>query len=213
MKQNAWIIGAGKFGQLAVNRLKNKYRITLVDPDPTALELIKVPGVEKKCRDGIQFLDDCLEQNGDVAWIVPCLPVHLVWEWCRETLGRDRLIPIEPPKGLNMVLPNLMQTDAMHLYTSHADFLCPDHCGEPAEHCTVTGKKRKKDMFAMINDVSIKGYTPLVVQSYQLAPGVGGYSPSTMFRLKKQVSSCKNRMLVATACRCHGVVTAGQLVT
>ncbi|MFW6240200.1 MAG: hypothetical protein ACOC98_06260 [Thermodesulfobacteriota bacterium] len=47
-----------------------------------------------------------------------------------------------------------------------------------------------------------------MVRSHQLAPGVGGVRPDQLWRLLRQVSDTPGLQAVATACRCHGVVTA-----
>ncbi len=211
MKPTAFIIGSGVFGCLAAGRLKEKFGVTLVDPDRAALDRAAVPGINRVCRDGIKFLAEQLETAPDQTWIVPCLPKHLAWEFCRQQAGHDRLILQEPPQQLERLLPNPVRGEKGHLYTSHADFLCPDNCCEPAGHCTVTQKERKENMFSLIDSVSISGCTPLVIQSRQLAPGVGGYLRADLLELCTKVCSCHGRILVATACRCHGVVTFCQV--
>jgi len=45
-----------------------------------------------------------------------------------------------------------------------------------------------------------------VVASRQLAPGVGGYAPRRLLDLAATVAKAPGPLLIATACRCHGVV-------
>jgi hypothetical protein len=74
--------------------------------------------------------------------------------------------------------------------------------------CSVTRKRRQANLFELIQNIKVPGYKTLVVRSRQLAPGVGGYQLSTLWRLLEAVKSSKKDILFATACRCHGVINA-----
>ena len=74
--------------------------------------------------------------------------------------------------------------------------------------CTVTGKQRETDMFDLIPRIQVKGFLTRVVRSHQLAPGVGGYRLSVLWSLLEEVRSTEKDFLIATACRCHGVINA-----
>jgi len=51
-----------------------------------------------------------------------------------------------------------------------------------------------------------------VIRSRQLAPGLGGYRVRDLKELLGKVSEAgKGKWLVATACNCHGIVTAMQV--
>jgi hypothetical protein len=63
-------------------------------------------------------------------------------------------------------------------------------------------------LFELIQNIKVPGYKTLVIRSHQLAPGVGGYQLSTLWRLLEVVKSSEKNILVATACRCHGVINA-----
>jgi hypothetical protein len=41
-----------------------------------------------------------------------------------------------------------------------------------------------------------------------LGPGLWRYRPARLFELLKQIEQAEGNLLVSTACRCHGVVTA-----
>ena len=208
--QNAWIIGAGRFGALAADRLKNRYRITLVDLDQAALERIEIPGTTKIRQDGIQYLLEHLTPDTGGIWVVPCLPIHLAWEWGRRVIGPDRLIPFAPPVELDLHLPNSIRPGGPHVYVSNADFTCPENCSEPGETCTSTGRPRKKDMYARVESIRFRDFCPIVLKSRQLAPGVGGYRPYDLFHLADRITGTNGNLLVTTACRCHGVITGGR---
>lgn len=205
--QTAWIIGAGTFGYMAAKKLNTEYRIVLVDTDAECLDKITLSDIEKVHDDGVKYLAENLDEKSEVSWIVPCLPMHLAWEWCREKIGPAGLVPNEPPLELDRLLPHPMRTPGPHIYVSHADFVCPAHCSEPDARCTVTRQPRKPDMDGLLESVSVQGFRPAVLKSRQLAPGVGGYRPKDLFTLLKQVKTATKDLLICTACRCHGVVT------
>ncbi|MFW6011335.1 MAG: hypothetical protein ACOC8Q_02385, partial [Desulfosalsimonas sp.] len=56
--------------------------------------------------------------------------------------------------------------------------------------------------------IKIPGFEMLVLRSRQLAPGVGGYRPDQLFALHEKLTETSGNYLIATSCRCHGVVTA-----
>ena len=91
------------------------------------------------------------------------------------------------------------------LHLSLARHLCPDDCAEPPV-CPVTGEERQQPLFLKLAETSRPGRPLLVVASRQLAPGVGGYSPLRLIELAETVAEAAGPLLVATACRCHGVV-------
>ena len=112
------------------------------------------------------------------------------------------------PAALEHQVPNPLRAEGGSLYTSFATFRCPDDCDELSESCTVTGRRREASLFDVIRAIKVAGYDIRVLQSHQLAPGVGGYQLSALWRLLEEVCSIAERILVATACRCHGVIDA-----
>ncbi len=213
--KNIWLIGAGKFGLRAAKWLMRNFtpvHITMVDLDHESLELARDLGCETVVCDGVEFLCHRLEPASKVDWVVPAVPVHLAWLWCLNTLGPDRVTPSTLPNAIDALLPNAMRSpDASDIYVSHADFICPPNCDEPDDICTKTGRKRKQDMFALLRDIRFKEIYPLVIQSEQLGPGVGGYRPAALFDLREQISGCPDTFFVATSCRCHAVVSGGTI--
>jgi hypothetical protein len=105
------------------------------------------------------------------------------------------------------LLPNPMQGADNTLYVSNANFFCPATCSEPDDVCTATKKPRKQDMFKTLANVAVGDFCPVVVQSHQLGPGIGGFRPDQLFSALNQVVRHKGHLLVCTACRCHGVIT------
>jgi hypothetical protein len=163
--------------------------------------------VESVAGDAVDYMCDTLGRGMDPDWIVPAVPVHVLWEFVRNRL-RDAvtLEALPPDPELTDTLPNVMTGEGHAIYTSIADFLCPDNCHEPADCCTYTGEPRPLDMHATLTNVGSGQFAPVVVQSRQLAPGVGGYRPAALEDSVLEVKSAARRILLATVCRCHAVL-------
>lgn len=213
-----WIIGAGKFGSRAVYSLKKKdpnARIMLIDSDPDTLQEWKGQ-VGTVAADGIAFLVHHLDNDEERAmpdWIVPAIPIHVAFEWIRLTLkGRLDIIPTSVPKKLASLLPNPVWGKEGELYVSYSSSICPENCSEPPDLCIVTGKPRGTDLYKVIERVTVADHKSVVIRSHQLAPGVGGYRAQSLIDARREVSRSEDRILVSTACSCHGVVNAFTIV-
>jgi hypothetical protein len=205
-----WILGAGRFGRLAVERLlarREPPRLVVVDQDPEKLQLLTDRPVERLEEDVLHFLRANLDKGPD--WIVPAVPVHVAFAWLAAELAEvGRVETLPPHHAVDDRIPNPWRDGKGGLYASMATFLCPDNCSEPRERCTVTGLRRSDDLFALIARIRVPGYVPVVVRSHQLAAGVGGYRPSALRHLLRSAKGARETVLVATACRCHGVIHA-----
>jgi hypothetical protein len=214
--QSYWIIGAGNFGIRAVERLGKKYpqaALTVVDQDQEALDRLGDLPVHRVCQEGASYLEAHLDDQTEPDWIIPAVPIHLAFEWVRRKLARGGRIEVEPvPPEIERMLPNPMRGMQGQLFASYADFLCPDNCTEPIDKCTFTGKPRKGLLYKKIEEISYKEYRSIVIQSRQLAAGVGGYQPEALKRSLAEVSRTKTPVLYTTACLCHGVMHAFRLV-
>lgn len=205
-----WIVGVGQFGLLAVKRLsvsKKECQFVLVDPVQENLERGKAHNRTLVLADGVSFVEKRLSAESMPEWIVPALPVHLAAEWCLRRFGPEQIRTVPLPEAVDRAVPNPLRGADGNLYVSHADFKCPDDCAEPLGTCTMTGKPRKPNMFEVLAQVSVPGFSPLVIRSHQLGPGVGGYRPEQLFALLDQVAAAEGKLLICTACRCHGVIT------
>lgn len=205
--ETLWVIGAGRFGKLAVSRLGTKFKLVIVDPDESHLDGLEGSGRILVQSDGVQYLVDNLDRKTEVSWIVPSLPVHLAWEWSLVKIGKRCLQPQHIPAEILPLLPHPMRGASSHIYVSHADFICPDNCNEPDLLCTHTGNPRQQEMSQLLAALSFQAFQPLVVKSEQLAPGVGGYRPQDLYILLDEIGRRKGSLLICTACRCHGVLT------
>ncbi len=211
-----WIIGAGSFGIRAVERLGKKYpqaALTVVDQDQEALDRLGDLPVHRVCQEGASYLEASLPGQSEPGWIIPAVPIHLAFEWTRRKLVRNGSVEVlAVPSEIETMLPNPLRGPQGQVFVSYADFRCPDHCTEPYDQCTWTGKPRKGLLYKKIEEISYKEYRSIVIQSHQLAAGVGGYQPEALKRSLAEVSRTKTPVLYTTACLCHGVMHAFRLV-
>lgn len=208
--KEVWIVGAGKFGRLAFERLSERRKDThfvLIDPDGTTLSRCYGNRLIKEQADGVAFLDRHLDRRNEPDWIIPALPIHLAAEWVLHRLGPERIRRVEIPSELDPLLPNPIHGQTGDVYVTHAEFICPDDCAEPRGICTMTGEKRKQNMFEVLGEIALKPFQSLVIRSHQLAPGIGGYRPAHLHALIEALKKAAGPFLISTACRCHGVIT------
>ncbi|SFM40487.1 hypothetical protein [Thermodesulforhabdus norvegica] len=213
------LIGAGQFGRKALKRLFKKHpslSFTVVDARKEAIDLARREKVNFTgfAGDGIDYLVENPPDEG--AWIIPAVPIHLAYLWLSRVLALSgfRIGPCPVPEELSRRLPNPFHHDADCIFASNATFLCPDHCSEPDGICTYTKEPRKPDLFSLIADSIPTGWAGAVVRSFQLAPGIGGY-PAKHLRLLEEWAKklpAGRALIIATACRCHGVVHAGRIL-
>jgi hypothetical protein len=211
-----WIIGAGECGTRAAKNLRKKYpeaSLTVVDQDQGALDGLEDFPIECICMEGALYLEAHLDGQSEPDWIIPAVPIHLAFEWVRRKLSRDGRIEVEAvPQAIESMLPNPKRGMQGQLYVSYADFRCPDHCTEPYDICTWTGKPRKGLLYKRIEEITCMDYTSIVMRSHQLAGGVGGYEPQALRDSLAEVSKTMTPVIYSTACLCHGVMHAFRLV-
>lgn len=206
------ILGAGQFGRLASQRLGRRYpeaSFLVVDERREKLEGIERDvGLPVLAEDLQTFLDNPWITEG--TWIVPAIPIQFAFEWVIHELqksGECAHLPI--PAGVAEQIPNPYRAAGGSLCASFATFICPDTCNEPDEICTYTRNPRPGNLFEVLAQIQVPGFDVIVVRSWQLAPGVGGYPYGSLSAVLKQImESPKGRYLLATSCRCHGVIDA-----
>ena len=205
------IIGCGRFGSRAAIKLFQKdphSKIIVVDQSKKALQKVSNLPIQTVVCDGTLYLAKFLSEGRKADYIIPAVPSHLAFEFILFQLK---------PFGANRSkvptltgLPNPMIGKTGDLYTSLADFLCPEDCPEPAQYCTATGKRREKPLYQILKD--LKGpFEPKVIRSQQLGPGIGGFKPEVLLNLLEDIKRKKNSgksILVSTASRCHGVTSS-----
>lgn len=204
---NYLIIGYGKFGRLAVERLLNlgtESTITIVEQNRDQIDGTVAPQVKTVVQDGISFLVDSAK-IGQEDVVVPMVPFHLAASFISSSTPGCRAIPFA--EELESLVPNPFPLDQSNLCCSKAEFMCPDDCPE-GDLCTVTGMPREP-LYHKLESLEITGFTVLVQRSFQILPGVGGYRYHDLCRMKEQSTSGK--YLIATSCKCHAILTALQV--
>ncbi|MEJ2069290.1 MAG: hypothetical protein P8X65_04930 [Syntrophobacterales bacterium] len=206
------ILGAGKFGLLALQRLSAQdpgARFLVVDHQTGALAAARslgVAGADLIEAEVIPYLAAHLGPAPPWNWLIPMVPLHVAYAWLLAgPLAGQGWEPVAVPEELEDLAPLAIRGPQGELYLSLARHLCPDDCDEPAI-CPVTGEERDQPLFLRLAVASRPELPLLVVASEQLAPGIGGYSPGKLLTLAEAVAATSGPLLVATACRCHGVV-------
>lgn len=205
------IVGAGKFGRLALRRLvrvEAAARITVVDRDPQALAVFSAlaPDATAVVADGPAFLAARLADLARWDYLLPCVPVHLAWETlCLGPLAPPRWEPAPVPGELKSLAPVAVAAPQGGLYLSRAAHRCPDDCGEP-EICPVDGGSRVPPLSGLLAAWHLAGWGIRVLVTRLLAPGVGAFTPGELRALGEPAAALPDRLVIATACRCHAVV-------
>jgi len=207
-----WIIGAGRFGQIAISRITRRFPkavLTVVDSRPENDTVASAASITTVCADGISWLAQHLVKDAPVDMVIPAIPIHVAFEWLSIHLIKRgfklKKIPIHDQWLAK--LPHAMAGECGKAFVSHADFLCPDNCPEPKDRCTHTGKSRPVDMFRLLAELEFDDILPIVLRSHQLLPGVGGIYPADLWQALDVANNNRHRpLMIATACRCHGVV-------
>lgn len=209
--EKIWILGAGRFGSIACKRLLDRYAqasFQVIDSREEKLAEIEAQfGLPVALKDAVSFIGT--RPLADDIWIIPAVPIHVAYHWLVSQIEGDRSIdPIDVPQTTDEKVPNPFRMNSKSLYTSFADFRCPDACSEPEKICTHTGKPRLGNLYEHLQQVKVPGFEMVVVRSRQLAPGVGGYPAATLKKALDQITRMPGGYLIATSCRCHGVVDA-----
>ncbi len=202
------MIGGGRFGRLALERLPGRVATVVEpEPDPALSALAARQGAALVVASGDAFLAQALGAPQPPRWVVPALPRHLLHDWLLLTLAGQDATALEVPAEVLPHVASLMPGGEGQWFLSLADFRCPDDCPEPAELCTHTGQPRGVSLFQRLASLHPPGWEVAVLRSRQLAPGVGGCLATEMLALRERIKAQGGDWLVATACRCHGVVS------
>jgi len=209
------LLGAGRFGRLALQRLAWQdpaAGFLMVDTSSLALTEARAlanHGVQWVEAEAITFLAENLREDAPWDWIIPMVPVHVAVTWLRRgPLAGCGWEAAAVPDAVAHLAPQAIPGGPGELYLSRATHLCPDDCPEPDTTCPVSGESRESALYDELASLQVPGFPVMVVASRPLAPGVGGYSPRRLMALAQDMSGCTGKVLIATACRCHGVVQA-----
>lgn len=203
------LVGGGHFGRMALERIPGRIAIVAdKKPDQDLANLVKSAGAELWEMDAVDaVLAAIKDRRNQPEWVIPAAPIHLLAKWIAAELKGKKPVFGSVPEELIPEVKMVHRGEGGEAYLSLADFMCPEDCPEPMEICTHTGKPRGTPMFRRISDINAVGLRVGVIRSLQLAPGVGGMPVHEMLQLKQEVRRTGGEWLLATACRCHGVVS------
>lgn len=178
----------------------------MVDLERSRLRPLVSESTEVRQADAVELLEEFMEREA-LRWVVPAVPFHLAHAWIMRVLSKDQAVrrakvPHELP------VPNPLVGAEGDLYASYATFRCPEHCTEPRGRCTVTGEKRPVPLFKLLERLEVGTHTVVGIRSYQLGPGVGGLRRKDLSGLLERVRVARGPLIIFTACRCHGVLSA-----
>ncbi len=205
------VVGCGRFGRRAVHQILDRNPqaiIEVVDLNPSALDAVKRCNVVRVCADAVDYMAERMSIAEGPEWIIPTIPIHLVYHWTIRTLEKkykvNRLIV---PGAIRF--PGEVRPTAWEVYSSLADFLCPEDCPGPSGgRCHQTGQQRENPLHRVLENIRFGEFISRVVRSHQLAPGVGGIQCSDLHGLPEEVASLRRPVLLSTASPCHGITAA-----
>jgi hypothetical protein len=205
------IIGAGMFGSRAARILLQDLgpEVFIIDVDGSRLARLDGFAVRKFLDDGARFLIKNHRFLNPRNTIVPAIPRHLAFEWLKGFLDREyRVNQVPVPEPIETLLPHTWPGSEGSVLVSYADFVCPSDCSEP-DFCTVTGERRERPLYERLRRLNLRDFNVHVIQSRQLAPGLGGYRFADLTGIARRIRRSEvTRWIVGTACKCHGILTA-----
>ena len=173
------ILGAGKFGSLALKRLARQdaaATFLVVDRRPQALAAalaLGIPRVAGTVAEAATFLAGNLAEDSPWDWLIPMVPVHLAWAWLLAGPLRG-WEPAAPPDILGDLAPVAWRGLEGQWYLSRATHRCPDDCDEPESVCPVSREPRKAALSDELAAVSLPGFAIKVVADPATGSRSGG---------------------------------------
>jgi hypothetical protein len=212
------VFGGGKYGIEAVEYLKSKKKpFVVVDVDSSChvrkkydLPKVRLSQLEEIDHGEGYFIEGGVYEALKIyeklkpELVFPTAPIHLSASLVQEkhryrvwNEGVDFLLSGLPPRVI------VSSGRGSVVVTYNRDEECQPYCSAP-DVCPVTGIKKPTPMYRLLEFAVRDGF---VVRSHQLKPGIGALKGEEIDLLMKWAEG-KDRLLVGTACRCHGVVTA-----
>jgi len=223
------IVGGGCYGSFYAGQLvraRERGRVTyrrllIVDRNPACQASAALPmGSALVVQEWSDFFDAWLGRQaaaGDAIVPSPLMP-HLMFDWL---LRRARVrwpersvaaapVPVEARTPYDMPAPDGVR------YVSHADWLCPTHCIEPAR-CPVIRAPRTWEMSDTLEEMTrrlertgpVAG--PVALRCRHRAFGVGMFDADEVVAADALIAEAgaarsEVRVLVGTVSSCHGAV-------
>ncbi len=194
------IVGGGKFGLKAAEYLISLGRdFIILDRNPNC-EASKKLGIKVNVA-GAEKLAEIAERVNP-EWIFPTASVHVVAEAVKDYFEPwyevvDCILSGIPPRLVVSVGKGGI------VLSYNRDNTCIENCTSP-EICPVSRIKRPCPMYEIIRFASPEA---IVLISHQIAPGLGAIKGSDFLESVRKAKE-KEKVVLATACNCHAVITA-----
>jgi hypothetical protein len=211
------IVGGGKYGCIAVEYLRKSRRgFVLIDKDPKCLaaKTYRLNTAGPVGAEGEYFLRGDMAQVLEIIeslkpeYVFPTAPVHIAAE-----LAQNKFEFSPWNEAIDCILAYLpasviLQAGRGNIIVSYnRDKACLEKCESP-EVCPSTGRKKPCTMDRLMKFACPKS---VILVSYQLAPGIGALKGFELLKFLGQAEK-QEKIIVATACGCHGFFTALQKV-
>lgn len=212
------VVGGGKYGSEAVDYLLSKSKpFVVVDESEECyvlknykLKRVRVEEIRKIDASTNYFLKGGISEALKVIeiikpeYIFTTAPIHVA-----AALIKVKYNLKEWNEGINYVLAGIPFKVVISVGRGSAvvsynrDKTCKLKCEAP-EVCPITKIKKPCPMYELLRFAAPDG---IILQSHQLKPGLGALNGKEVLDL---LESCKDKdkIVVGTACKCHGVVTA-----
>lgn len=194
------VVGGGKFGLKAVEFLRAKKRdFVVLDPsdDCEVAKTFKDNFLKAEAKDLPKLVEKLRPE-----WIFPTAPIHVVAEAIKHRFKPWNEKVNEILAGIPIKI--VVSAGRGSIVVSYnRDEICIENCISP-ETCPVTKIKRPCPMFELIKFACSEAK---VIVSHQLAPGIGAIKGEDFLMVLEEAKKAE-KIVVATACKCHGVITA-----
>ena len=201
------VYGGGKYGKEAVKWLiENSREFVVIDVDENCLVNREI-NVEKFggrfVRGEIQELLEIVEEVKP-EYIFPTAPIHIAASLISKKFDLEVW-----NEGVNYVLSGIPAKIIVSagrgsvVVSYNRDYTCLPKCSAP-EVCPVTKIKKPAPMYSLLEFAIPEGF---VIKTIYLRPGLGAIKGEEILELFRWAEK-RDKIFIATACRCHGVVTA-----
>ncbi len=206
------VFGGGRYGLEAVEYLlKNGRKFVVIDPDKDCAVTRKIKLSEfNENRRGNSFLQGSAKELAELFFVLrpefvfPTAPVHMAALLLSEIFQLrpwneriDYILSGIPPK----VILSVGRGSIVVSYNRDED--CVPNCNAP-DVCPVTKTKKPAPMYETLRFAAPDGF---IVESIYLKPGLGAVRGEDIEKLVEWAKS-RDRLVVGTACRCHGVLSS-----
>lgn len=212
------MVGGGRFGCKAVEYLLRRSEpFIVIDEDRNchAARLFLLLRISLGAIDGVDLSKNYFIEGGVESALVvieklkpkrvfPTAPIHVAASLVKEKYHMEEwgeavesITSRLPPS----VIVSVGRATVVTSYNKNAT--CRPECTAPAV-CPVTGFRKPHPMYELLKMAAPEG---MMLRSYRLEPGLGALDGGELLKALKACGRGR-KLIIGTACECHGVVTA-----